>query len=49
MVNLGLPALGVKGAALATVIARIIEFILIISYVYFIKKDLYIKIQFKRL
>lgn len=37
--NLGLPALGVKGAALATVIARIIELILIIGYVYFLKKD----------
>ena len=37
--NFGLPALGVKGAAIATVIARIIELVLIISYVYFIKKD----------
>lgn len=37
--NFGLPALGVKGAALATVIARIIELILIIGYVYFLKKD----------
>jgi len=41
--NLGLPALGVKGAALATVIARIVEFTLIISYVYFIKKDYILK------
>ena len=45
--NLGLPALGVKGAALATVIARIIEFILIISYVYFIKKDYILKFNLK--
>lgn len=37
--NLGLPQLGVKGAALATVIARIVEVILILSYVYFLKKD----------
>lgn len=37
--NLGLPALGVKGAALATVIARIVEVILILGYVYFLKKD----------
>ncbi|SCI34320.1 MULTISPECIES: MATE family efflux transporter [unclassified Romboutsia] len=37
--NFGLPALGVKGAAIATVIARIIELVLIVSYVYFIKKD----------
>ena len=45
--NLGLPALGVKGAALATVIARIVEFILIISYVYFIKKDYILKFNLK--
>lgn len=41
--NLGLPALGVKGAALATVIARIVEFLLLIGYVYFIKKDYILK------
>ncbi|HSQ87340.1 MATE family efflux transporter [Romboutsia sp.] len=41
--NLGLPMLGVKGAALATVIARIIELILIIGYVYFAKKDYILK------
>ena len=40
-------ALVVKGAALATVIARIIEFILIISYVYFIKKDYILKFNLK--
>ena len=45
--NLGLPALGVKGAALATVIARIVEFTLIISYVYFIKKDYILKFNLK--
>ncbi|MGL4911436.1 MAG: MATE family efflux transporter [Romboutsia sp.] len=37
--NLGLPMLGVKGAALATVAARVIELILIVGYVYFAKKD----------
>ena len=37
--NLGLPMLGVKGAALATVIARLVELILILGYVYFAKKD----------
>ena len=45
--NFGLPALGVKGAAIATVIARIIELILIISYVYFIKKDYILKFNMK--
>ena len=38
---------GIKGAALATVIARIVEFILIISYVYFIKKDYILKFNLK--
>ena len=37
--NFGLPALGVKGAAIATVIARVLELVLIVSYVYFIKRD----------
>ena len=37
--NLGLPALGVKGAAIATVIARVLELVLIVSYIYFIKRD----------
>ena len=44
--NLGFPTLGVKGAALATVIARIVEFTLIVSYVYFIKKDYVLKFTF---
>lgn len=47
--NLGLPALGVKGAALATVIARIVELILILSYVYFIKKDYILRFGIKDL
>ncbi|MEG1409209.1 MAG: MATE family efflux transporter [Terrisporobacter sp.] len=41
--NLGLPALGVKGAAIATVIARIVEFLLLIGYVYLAKKDYILK------
>lgn len=32
--NLGLPKLGVEGAAIATLIARVIEFIFIIVYIY---------------
>lgn len=43
--NLGFPAMGVKGAALATVIARIVEFILLVGYVYFIKKDYLLKFK----
>ncbi len=39
----GMPQLGASGAALATVISRIIELVLLISYVYFIKNDYYIK------
>lgn len=47
--NLGLPALGVRGAAIATVIARIIEFSLLIGYVYIIKKDYILKFNMKNL
>lgn len=45
----GLPMLGVRGAAIATLIARIIELILILSYVYIIKKDYILKFKFKDL
>lgn len=41
----GAPALGVKGAAIATVIARIIEFVLIISIIYSSKGVLAAKIH----
>ena len=41
------PALGASGAALATVISRIVELILLISYVYFIKKDYELRFTFK--
>ena len=47
--NLGLPMLGVKGAALATLIARIIELALILGYVYFMKKDYVLKFSMKDL
>lgn len=47
--NLGLPRLGVKGAALATVIARLFEVILILGYVYFVKKDYILRFGFKDL
>lgn len=47
--NLGLPMLGVKGAALATLIARIIELVLILGYVYFMKKDYVLKFSLKDL
>lgn len=47
--NLGLPALGVRGAAIATVIARVIEFSLLIGYVYIIKTDYILKFNMKNL
>lgn len=43
--NLGFPRLGIKGAAIATVIARIVEFIIVFIYVLFIDKRL--KFRFK--
>lgn len=47
--NLGFPALGVRGAAIATVIARFIEFSLLIGYVYILKKDYVLKFTIKNL
>ncbi len=47
--NFGFPALGVKGAALATLIARIIEFLLITGYVYFLNKDYILKFTVRHL
>lgn len=47
--NLGLPALGVHGAAIATVIARFIEFSLLIGYVYIVKKDYVLKFNIANL
>lgn len=45
--KLGLPAFGVRGAAMATVIARIFELAMLISYVYFIKDDYELRFTFK--
>ena len=45
--KLGMPALGASGAAIATVIARIIESILLVSYIYFIKDDYELRFTFK--
>ncbi|MCI7205485.1 MAG: MATE family efflux transporter [Clostridium sp.] len=45
--KLGIPALGASGAALATLIARIIELILLVSYVYFIKNDYELRFTLK--
>lgn len=43
----GMPALGASGAAMATVISRIVELILLVSYVYFIKSDYELRFTFK--
>lgn len=43
----GMPTMGVRGAALATVVARVVELILLISYVYFIKNDYELRFTFK--
>ena len=45
--KLGMPALGASGAAIATVIARIIELILLVSYIYFIKDDYELRFTLK--
>ena len=45
--KLGFAPMGVQGAALATVIARIIELGLLIGYIYFIKEDYELKVGFK--
>ena len=43
--NLGCPALGVVGAGIATMIARIVEFLIIFVYIMFIDKKLYFRIN----
>ena len=43
----GAPALGVMGAAVATVLARTVEFILLIGYVYFVRDDYELRFGFK--
>lgn len=41
--NLGAPALGIRGAAIATLTARILEFIITFTYIFFIDKRLCFK------
>ncbi|HNX15415.1 MAG TPA: MATE family efflux transporter [Oscillospiraceae bacterium] len=43
--NLGAPALGVRGAAIATVIARLSEFLVIVLYLFFFDKKLGFKLR----
>lgn len=43
--NFGFPKLGVQGAAIATTIARLIELCVILIYVYFIEKELQLRIH----
>lgn len=43
--NLGAPALGVTGAAIATTIARIVECAIIVGYALFVEKELKIRIK----
>lgn len=47
--NLGMPTLGVKGAAIATVIARLVECSLVTGYVYLLKEDYALKFSIKEL
>lgn len=41
--NLGAPAMGIEGAALATLIARLTEFVITLTYAFFIDKKLKIR------
>lgn len=43
--NLGAPALGIEGAATATLIARIVEFIITVVYIFVIDKRLQFKVK----
>lgn len=43
--NLGAPALGIEGAAIATLIARIVEFIIIVVYLFVIDKRIDFKLK----
>ena len=43
--NFGAPEMGIRGAAIATVISRVVELILIIIYVLFIDKKLKLKLK----
>ncbi len=43
--HFGFPALGIKGAAIATLIARLIEFLMGVIYMFYIDKKLRIKVK----
>lgn len=43
--NLGAPALGIQGAAIATLIARLLEFVITIVFVFFIDKKLQFRVR----
>ena len=43
--KLGFPAMGIKGAAVATVLTRAIELLIVISYVAFVDKKLQLKVR----
>ena len=43
--NLGFPALGIQGAAIATLIARLSEFVIIVIYLFFIDKKIGFKLR----
>lgn len=47
--NFGLPTLGVKGAAIGTLSARIVELGLLITYVYIYKKDYALKFKLQNI
>lgn len=47
--NLGAPALGIRGAAIATLVSRVVEFIITFVYVFFIDKKLAFRIKHLRL
>lgn len=41
--NLGAPELGIRGAAIATITSRIVELIIILTYIFFIDKKIHMK------
>lgn len=47
--NLGMPAMGVSGAAIATCSARVVEVIIVVGYIYVIEKNHELKFNIKHL
>ncbi len=43
--NFGAPALGIEGAAIATLIARLVEFVIAVTYMFFFDKKLHLRIN----